>query len=270
MRIVLIATSLLICLLALIARAENPPAGKIVLKISIETAEGAPDLPDAPIRLVFEKPIKSKTNEPIPGELAKLSEGENTVDVSNFPDGKHHLYLHRKGCAPQWILVTIENGEAKVDRSDTTLFRTRYAIIHYAWNKKNGRELTGGDVETGRVAVAHWGAFMPFHQDWQLWQCDDGRGGGFGATLALACHRISTDYGFADAPGGSNFDDLTEAPAPAPGTYKCKSREASKGTLLFCRVLGTARDGDQLGFGKIEIEDITFTPPKEMKVIGRE
>jgi hypothetical protein len=260
----------LIGLIALMTRAEEPSSGKIALKISIESVEGAPNLPDAPIRLVFEKPIKSKSNEPIPGELAKLREGDNTIDVSNFPDGKFHIYLHRKGCAPQWILVTIENGEATVDRTNITLYRTRYAIIHYAWNKKSGRDLTGADVETGRVAVAHWGPFMPFHQDWQIWQCDDGRGGGFGSTLAFAFHRISTNYGFADAPDGSNFDGLTEAPAPEPGKYKCKSREASKGTLVFCRLNGDSHDGDQLGYGKLEVEDITFTPPKGMKVIGRE
>jgi hypothetical protein len=259
----------LIGLISLATRAQEPQPGKIALKISIETAEGAPNLPDAPIRLVFEKPIKSKSNEPIPGELAKLKEGDNTIDVSNFPDGKFHIYLHRKGCAPQWILVTIENGEASVDRSDITLYRTRYAIIHYAWNKKNGRELTGGDVETGRVAVAHWGAFMPFYHDWQIWQCEDGRGGGFGSVLALQFHRISDNYGFADAPDGSNFDDLTSAPEPAMNNYKPKSREARKGTLLFCRVNGSSRDGDQLGYGKLEIEDITFTPPKGMKVIER-
>src|SRR5262245_15802216 len=134
MRNARIAALVLISLIALAARAEEPQPGKIALKISIESVEGAPNLPDAPIRLVFEKPIKSKSNEPIPGELAKLHEGDNTIDVSNFPDGKFHIYLHRKGCAPQWILVTIENGEAKVDRTDITLYRTRYAVIHYAWN----------------------------------------------------------------------------------------------------------------------------------------
>jgi hypothetical protein len=265
-----ITISVLICLISLATRAQEPASGKIALKISIETVESAPNLPDAPIRLVFEKPIKSKSNEPIPGELAKLKEGDNSIDVSNFPDGKFHIFLHRKGCAPQWIRVTIENGEATVNRSDITLYRTRYAIIHYAWNKKNGRELTGADVETGRVAVAHWGAFMPFHQDWQIWQSDSGRAATFGTTVSLDFHRIDNDYGFSDAPAGSTFDDLTEAPAPAPEKYRCISREARAGTLLFCRVQGTARDGDQLGYGKIEVEDITFTPPKGMKVFERE
>jgi hypothetical protein len=259
------------------ARAEEPPPGKIKLKLEIERPADAPVLLDAPIRMIYQRPTRPTGKEPPAGEIAKLAEGDNTVDLSTFPDGKQFFYLRRDGCAAQWIYVTITNGEASCDRTDLMLYRTRYVIIHYAWNKKGERALVGDGIETGRVALTHWTSLDFFKQDWQIWQ-GDGLGGGlgagptFGAIPALKFHRMGSEFGFADAPAGSTFDDLREAPAPTFNkmreTYKTTSRDATPGLLLFCRVNGGRTAENALGYGKIEIEEISLTPPKDVKILS--
>ncbi len=259
------------------ARAEEPPPGKIKLKLEIERPADAPVLRDAPIRMIYQRPSRPTGKEPPAGEIAKLGEADNTVDLSTFPDGKHFFNLRREGCASQWIHVTITNGEASCDRSDITLYRTRYVIIRYAWNKKGERALAGDDVEIGRVALTHWTNLDFFKQDWQIWQ-GDGLGGGlgvgptFGAIPALKFHRMGTEFGFADAPAGATFDELTEAPAPTfkkyNEKYRTESRDASPGLLIFCRVNGNRGAENCLGYGKIEVEEITLTPPKDVKILS--
>jgi hypothetical protein len=267
---------LLLCA-ARVALAEQPLSGKVKLKFDIERPADAALLLDAPIRMIYKRPIRPQGNEPPAGEIAKLAEGENTVDLSTFPDGKHFFYLRRDGCAAQWIHVTITNGEATADRADVTLYRTRYVIIHYAWNKKGDRTLTGDGVETGRIALTHWTNLDFFGQDWQIWQ-GDGLGGGlgsgptFGAIPALRFHRMGTEFGFADAPAGATFDELNEAPAPTfkkyNEKYRTESRDASPGLLIFCRVNGDRGAENCLGYGKIEVEEITLTPPKDVKILS--
>jgi hypothetical protein len=259
--------SLLCCLLAFGARAEDAP-GKLPLKLSIERPAAAPVLLDAPIRLIYRRPIQLKGNEPPGGEIAKLAEGANTVDLTTFPDGQHFFYLERTGCAAQWLNITVTNGECKADRDDVTLYRTRYVVIRYAWNKTGKRNLTGDGVQTGRVAITHWGRVPNIGRDWQVWQGDGSDSSvSWGDTPELSFHRIATDYGFADAPEGAKFDDLAEAPDVSDAKYQTKSCPATSGLLLLCRVSGDKPD--QPSFGKILVEDVTFTPPAGVKLIER-
>src|SRR4051812_5143159 len=122
-------------LITTVAFAADPPPGKLAIKIDIDHPASAPLLLDKPAHLVYQPPRPRVGNEPPAGEIAKLSEGDNLVDVSTFPDGKHFFYIRREGCASQWIHLTVTNGDVKADRTNITLYHTRYVILKYAWNK---------------------------------------------------------------------------------------------------------------------------------------
>ena len=183
-------------------------------------------------------------------------------------DEKHDYDACRKH-GTRWRESGSKVGDArrariKPDESNVTLYHTRYVVIRYAINTKGKRELTGDGVETGKLALTHWKGLPHFGQDWQLWQGENGQGAGFGPVPGLAFHRSGQDAGFAPAPEGAKFDELTEAPKISEAGYKCEGREATAGLILFCRIEGNKGN---LGFGKIEVLDVTLTRPKDVEVL---
>src|SRR5207237_8684164 len=104
----------------------------------------------------------------------------------------------------------------------------------------------------------HWTAPPKFHEDWQLVQAIDKQRGGFGAVPCFSFHRYGSDFGFAEATG--SFDEMTEAPKPSETKYECKTREATEGLVLLCRVDGNSGN---LGYGRIEVEKISLTKPDD-------
>jgi len=229
------------------------------LNLSFEDLADAPPADKSQATISMERGGKKPKEEP-----AKLVEGDNEIHLV-LPDGTHYLYIRCPGFAAQHVTVKVEDGELKNDSATVTLYHTRYVIIRYSFNKKGKRELTGNDVESGKLALTHWTGLPHFGEDWQLWQAETNTGGGFGAIPVLAFHRSSTESGLADVPENSKFEDLTEAPKPSEGGYQCKSTEATPGLMRFCRIQGN--DGN-LGFGKILVEDVTLTPPKDVKVLA--
>ncbi len=229
------------------------------LNLAFETLADAPAKDTTKATISFRAPDQKETEEP-----ASLVAGDNAVDLS-LPDGTHYLNIRCPGFAPQHVRVKVEDGQLDQPASNVTLHHTRYVVVNYAFNKKGKRELTGDDVESGKLALTHWAGLPYFREDWQLWQAENDKGGGFGTIPVLEFHRISAQTGFAPAPDNTPFDQLTEAPTPGEGGYKCESREAAAGLILFCRVQGNKGN---LGFGKIEVQDVTLTPPKDVKVLS--
>ena len=239
------------------------PAGAVDLHVAF--AENLPPTTPPPrVRFYLKQPIRPVAGLPAPGELARLGPGLSRVDLSDFPDGDHHLYVVADGHAAQWRRVRIENGQiVHGARHDVTLHPAKFVTVRWAFNVAGKPELTGADVVTGRTALTHFGRLPYFGMDWQLWQVDRPRQSGFGDVPMLEFHRVSPNMGFQAAPDGATFDGLTAAPSDG---YEPKSIEATPGLLLLCRVEGnSAKPGDR-GYGKIVVESVSTTRPAGVEV----
>jgi hypothetical protein len=244
----------------LLDTATSRPAGAVDVNIVFA------DNPTPPprTRFYFKQPIRPVAGLPAAGELAQLSPGMSRVDLSDFPDGDHVIYVIADGHAPQWRMVRIRNKEI-VDgmTHDVTLYPSQYATIRWAFNTSGKPELTGPNVSTGRIAMTHFGRPRYFGMDWQLWQAGRSREELFGGVPMLQFHRISQNMGFRPADDGETFDTMTVAPENG---YAPKSLEAKPGLLLYCRVEGnTPRPGDR-GYGKIYVESLSTTRPTGIEI----
>jgi hypothetical protein len=190
--------------------------------------------------------------------------GEALLDFSGLETNVYYLWLSSPGYASRWVSVRVTDDAVSFipANTDITLYRKRYAIIRYAANTSGNRQLQGDDVDKGICAVSHWGMVPHFGGDWQIWQRES-RDGMFGTEPWLQFHRYFPSYGFAAAPAGTSFASMTEA--PQDDQYKPENVRATKGLLLYCRVLGN--NAQEKCYGKILVEDITETPPPGVRVI---
>lgn len=194
--------------------------------------------------------------------LQKTLPGTVKVDLTTAGDGQHNLYIQCPGYFTKVASVQTSGDKASLERVKTKLYRNRYVILRCAFNTRGGRNLEGDGVEEQRLALSNWTGPKYFSEDWQIWQ--DSQGGGRDApcdTPYLDFHRISTGFGFAKPAKGVSYEEMKEAPE---GEYRCKRKVAKKGLVLYCRVDGN-RGG--LGYGKLLVEDVTETPPKDVRVI---
>jgi len=244
------------------AQGQEAQAAKKSLRLDITTEDAG----QTPINIVFKVPEAQYLSKVVK-RLDPVIPGLVEVDLSEVPDGDCTVYFESPEYAGQWHELIIKNGKAEPRTIKAKLCRRRYVVLRYAFNISGGRELTGSDIEEGRVAVSHWGSLPYFGQDWQVWQ-KSLNGSLFGDTPFLEFHRISegTSFGFAKVPKGVAFDDLKEAPAGK--RYSCESRIAENGLMLFCRVRGNSSNGEGQGYGKIFVEDVTETPPVGVQIIG--
>lgn len=71
------------------------------------------------------------------------------------------------------------------------------------------------------------------------------------------------DFGFAKPGPGVSYENMKQAPASG---YRCEDVKAEKGLVLYCRVNGgVGKQG--FGYGKLVVEDVTLTPPKDIQVV---
>src|SRR5207237_1125234 len=86
----------------------------------------------------------------------------------------------------------------------------------------------GPGVESRRVVLEHWGQAGPMGQDWQVWQAENDRGGGFGDTMTLTFHGIGTGFGFAESPNGPKYgamiEDRADSTAYETRTDRCAAK----------------------------------------------
>jgi hypothetical protein len=206
-------------------------------------------------------------------QVIKTVEGlrPSIVDLAmtEVADGQYFVFFSSPGYAGQWRRFEVVRGKTVPADLKVQLFRKRYVVIHYAFNKSGGRELSGGDMIEGRAAVTHWGGLPLFWHDWQIWQKPDTNAHNpasrelFGPIPYLTFHRYVKGFGFLRAPDGVEFDKLRQAPESL--TYKCENLKAVKGLTLFCRVNGDRKEG--LAYGKVMVEDVTESPPPGIEVI---
>jgi hypothetical protein len=243
-----------------------PMSRQLELNVSFEQLDLDPSAEPPVVRLHYPHPVRPEGPLPPAGDVALLSPGANRVDLSAFPDGSHYVYIVADGFAPQWIRVEIGHGEVVSGSAEVELYRSRYVIVRFAVNTSGGRELEGPDVREGRVAVTHFGGFDAFGHDWQVRQAQAG-GGGFGPVAYLSFHRVIGGYGFLEAPPEAEFEDLTVAPLGA--SYTTESLEAYPGLLLVCRINGDRRPPDEMGYGKVLVEEVTLERPVDVPIVER-
>ena len=245
----------------LLDRATSRPTSAVDLTITF-----ADDIAPPPrTRFMLKKPIRSVAGLPEPGELATLAPGLNRLDLADFPDGDHHLYIVADGHAPQWRRIVVRDKQiVEGAANDVTLYPTKYIIIRWAFNTTGKPELTGPDVVVGRTAVTHFALPRYFGADWQVWQSGPKGKPSFGDIPMLAFHRHARDMGFCSAPDGATFDDLTTA--PPLDQFTPKAIEATPGLLLYCRVSGNSPAPGDRGFGKILVESVTTNRPTGIEI----
>lgn len=198
--------------------------------------------------------------------LLKTRPSMNTVvSCEGIRDGTHSIYFRADGYASQWIKLDIADGKPKTTQYEVRLYRLRYVVMRAAFNMAGRRELTGPDVKELHQAFTHWTGprFTP-GTDWQIWQA--GKGGAkkmrFGDTPWLDVHRYMKDFGFLPAAATEDYIDMIQAPETG---YVGKEWQAVKGLTLYFRQNGNG--GQNQGYGKLTIEDVTETPPPGVEVI---
>jgi curli biogenesis system outer membrane secretion channel CsgG len=216
------------------------PGSTIPLVLSLEGNA------DATINLTAERKWKLKDARP----------GTVQLSLSELKNESHYVFFQCPGYATQWIFVQIAGGKVFVNQTKVKLFRKRYVVLRCAFNTNGGRKLMGEGVEEQRLALTHWSHIDFFRQDWQIWQKSK-RGDWFGDTPFLQFHMGVPGFGFLKPSSGVSYKNMEEAPASG---YRCENIKAEKGLLLYCRVSGG-------GYGKVLVEAVTDTPPKDVRVI---
>ena len=195
--------------------------------------------------------------------LLKALPGSLKVDLTAAGDGQHNLYIQCPGYATKIFTVQTAGDKASREQVKTRLYRNRYVILRCAFNSRGGRNLEGDGVEEQRVAVSHGTAPKHFWDDWQISQRSRAGGDTPCDVPYLDFHRISTGFGFKKPAEGVSYEEMKEAPE---GVYRCKTTKAEKGLVLFCRVDGNGPH--DRGYGKLLVEDVTETPPKDVQVVS--
>ena len=246
------------------------PAAKsrpVVRKKPVATAsESGASAAAFPVEISLEDDAKAEININLGRKktLQKTFPGTVKLDLTAVGDGKHHLYLQCPGYATKIFTVHISGGKALPKQCKTKLYRNRYVILRCAFNAHGGRTLEGDGVEEQRVAMPHWTAPKYFSRDWQILQRSQGGGDTPCDTPYLDFHRYASGFGFVKPAEGVTYEEMREAPGEG---YRCESQIAKKGLVLYCRVNGNRAEG--LGYGKLMVEDITETPPKDVRVIEK-
>ena len=244
----------------LLDTAASRPASAVDFKISF--ADNPPTPPRT--RLYFPKPLRPVAGLPPAGELAQLPNGVSRIDLSDFPDGDHYLYIVADGHAQQWRRVRVRSKEIVEGAEDeVTLYPSQYVTIRWAYNTTGKPDLSISNVVNGRNALAQFGQLRFFGMDWQMWQKDASQQAMFGDVPMLEFHRVGPNMGFQPAPDGAKFEDLIEAPTEG---YAAKSIEARPGLLLYCRVEGNTPKPPDRGYGKILVESVSTTRPTDVHI----
>ena len=202
--------------------------------------------------------------------LQQVSPGKLRLDLTMANDGRHHLFFHCPGYAAQGIAVEVVGGKASAKQFTVQMFRKRYVILRCAFNTRGGCTLDGDGVEEQHLALSHGTAPDYFNRDWQIWQT--GRTGDVpGDTPYLRFHRYAfyrngSSFGFVKPAPGVTYEKMKAAPESG---YRYENMKAEKGLLLYCRVHGSVAE-QGLGFGKLLVEAVTETPPRDIRVVDVE
>jgi hypothetical protein len=73
-----------------------------------------------------------------------------------YPDGQVYLHFFAPGYARQWTVFEVKAGHFVRGGGEVKLWRNRYAVVRYAFNRASTRNLKPDAVEAGRIAVTHW------------------------------------------------------------------------------------------------------------------
>ena len=185
------------------------------------------------------------------------------VSMAQWPDGDYSLSFSGPGYAPRMQHVRIEAGKVNPAELNVQLFRKRDVVLKYAYHPDGIRELTGRKTRSGHVAVASGGPGLPFfREDWHIRQ-EPLTGSGPGTVPFIFFHRHAGRFGLAEVPENLNYDDIKEIPAAAE--YRSQRVPLKPGLLFYCRVNGNRPEGK--GYGKLLIEQVTETPPKDVEII---
>jgi hypothetical protein len=195
--------------------------------------------------------------------LLKTLPGSVTVDLTPTGDGQHNLCIQCPGYATKVVTVQTAGDKASLEKFKTRLYRNRYVIVRCAFNTRGGRTLEGDGVEEQRLALPNWTAPKHFWDDWQISQRSRAGGDTPCDVPYLDFHRFSTGFGFKKPADGVSYEEMKESPEDG---YRCRTTKAEKGLLLYCRVDGNGPS--DRGYGKLLVEDVTETPPKDVRVVG--
>ncbi len=180
-----------------------------------------------------------------------------TLDLTGLEPDNYYLYVYAEGYLKRLTGINVSRDGVGVSSPDFMLYRKRYVVLRYASNHSGSRDLSPGKVGQRRVAVADLGEVPELRGDWRVRQQ--------GEEVSLEFYRMQSYFGFAPAPAGATFDQLRLA--PENDQYRCTNVRATPGLLLFTRIHGNNQS--DACFAKIEVEQVTETPPPNVEVIAR-
>ena len=179
------------------------------------------------------------------------------LDTAGLAPDYYGLYVSAEGYVSARTSLNVSKGGINLGDSDLVLYRKRYVVLRYACNHDDSRDLSPEKVGQRRVAVADGGNTPDLRGDWWVRQQ--------GEHVNFEISRIQSYFGFAPAPAGATFDQLQLA--PENDQYRCTNVRATPGLILFNRIHGN--NASDACYAKIEVEQITETPPPNVEVIAR-
>ncbi len=197
--------------------------------------------------------------------ISNFPPGKASLDLGIRTNGRHYLKFRREGYALQQFTLDLANGIPREPLPPIRLIRSRYAIIRVTHATSGQPKLTGPGLKQVRLALTHMAAPENLGSyDWSVVQAGETnprkeRGG---PQVWLHFHHPYKGFGFVPARPGESYDTMLEAPAEG---YSATEIRPTPGLCLYYRNFGNGTT-DQ-GYGKIEIETITETPPPGITLI---
>ena len=222
----------------------NAASGELTVTVGLE--DGAL----APVRLELRAMSRKLPLKVWDGEKP----GTIRVQLPQLQQGLHVLITSSEGYGSVRTLFQVSGAGPNPAEVSIKLFRIRYAVLRYAMNTKGGHNLTGENVEEGRVGIVV--GSVPQLRDWIVDQIE--------GKPTLKIMRITPNTGFALAHQGDKFEDLDRAPANED--YTPAGLPLEEGMILFNRVMGSRPEDAR--YAKLLVEEITEKRPENLQIIN--
>ncbi len=183
----------------------------------------------------------------------RLKVGENSMNLSKLREGRYHLRFSAShgfvGCART---VQIKDGHASEawdgsPRLDIVFSRAKRVRLRYVMNVKHERALIGENTETAVVTLDEKNdRLRDYLPAWCLEQK------GERVYVRFFVHNGTDGWGFARAPAGAGFEEMTQA--PADDRYRLTEIDLEPGVVFFVHDMGYYDKRPM--YGKVLVESI--------------
>ena len=191
-----------------------------------------------------------------------VTPGDLRLEAPKLEIDRYHLTVTSRGFATASVAVVVSADGIVFKPERVAVPRRRFAVLRYDVNVKGKRQLTGADVKHHHIAISRVGRLPDLNHDFGVGQ-DPGRDGG--KDVKFHWHHFGSGRGVASPAAGKTYEQIEEA--PTVDQYKPGDVVLLKGAIKLVHIAGSRPDHAR--YAKIMVEDVTETPPKDVKIIDK-